>query len=58
VVLQRAWQQRDPWGLYLFTALVVLNFDGSKLVGNPDELWLLILLPMALIINQRAGAPG
>jgi len=57
-VLQRAWQQRDPWGLYLFTALVVLNFDGSKLVGNPDELWLLILLPMALIINQRAGAPG
>jgi len=37
---------------------VVLNFDGSKLVGNPDELWLLILLPMALIINQRAGAPG
>ncbi|AWK99233.1 O-antigen ligase family protein [Stutzerimonas stutzeri] len=58
VVLQRAWQQRDPWGLYLFTALVVLNFDGSKLVGNPDELWLLVLLPMALIINQRAGAPG
>ncbi|MFW9674674.1 O-antigen ligase family protein, partial [Vibrio parahaemolyticus] len=47
VVLQRAWQQRDPWGLYLFTALVVLNFDGSKLVGNPDELWLLVLLPMA-----------
>ena len=53
VVLQRAWQQRDPWGLYLFTALVVLNFDGSKLVGNPDELWLLVLLPVALIINRR-----
>lgn len=55
VVLQRAWRGRDPWGLYLFTALVVLNFDGSKLVGNPDELWLLVLLPMALIINQRAA---
>ncbi len=53
VVLKRAWQQRDPWGLYLFVALVVLNFDGSKLVGNPDELWLLVLLPMALIANQR-----
>nr|WP_042922524.1 O-antigen ligase family protein [[Pseudomonas] sp. BICA1-14] len=53
VVLRRAWQQRDPWGLYLFTALVVLNFDGSKLVGNPDELWLLVLLPMALIANRR-----
>ena len=56
VVLQRAWQQRDPWGLYLFTALVVLNFDGSKLVGNPDELWLLVLLPVALIINRRTVA--
>lgn len=58
VVLQHAWQQRDHWGLYLFTALVVLNFDGSKLVGNPDELWLLVLLPMALIINQRAVSSG
>ncbi|HBB99971.1 MAG TPA: hypothetical protein DC032_05140 [Pseudomonas sp.] len=56
VVLQRAWRQRDPWGLYLFTALVVLNFDGSKLVGNPDELWLLVLLPVALIINRRPVA--
>lgn len=56
VVLHRAWQQRDPWGLYLFVALVVLNFDGSKLVGNPDELWLLVLLPMALIANQRSVA--
>lgn len=55
VVLCRAWQQRDPWGLYLWTALIVLNFDGSKLVGNPDELWLLVLLPMALIINPRMG---
>ncbi|WP_222909651.1 O-antigen ligase [Pseudomonas sp. DNDY-54] len=54
VVLQHAWRQRDPWGLYLFTALVALNFDGSKLVGNPDELWLLVLLPMALIVNRRA----
>jgi len=54
VVLQRAWRQRDPWGLYLLIALIVLNFDGSKLVGNPDELWLLVLLPMALIINRRS----
>lgn len=56
VVLHRAWQQRDPWGLYLLIALVTLNFDGSKLVGNPDELWLLVLLPMALIANQRTAA--
>lgn len=56
VVLHRAWQRRDPWGLYLLVALVVLNFDGSKLVGNPDELWLLVLLPAALIGNRRGSA--
>lgn len=55
VVLHRAWRQRDPWGLYLFVALLVLNFDGSKLPGNPDELWLLVLLPMALIANRRTA---
>ncbi len=53
LVLRRAWLRSDPWGLYLLVALIVLNFDGSKLVGNPDELWLLVLMPMALIANQR-----
>lgn len=52
-VLRRAWLQRDFWGLYLLLALIMLNFDGSKLVGNPDELWLLVLLPAALIGNNR-----
>ncbi len=56
LLLRRAWQQRDPWGLYLLLALLMLNFDGSKLMGNPDELWLLVLLPMALIANRRAAA--
>lgn len=55
-VLRRAWDLRDPWGLYLLVALIVLNFDGSKLVGNPDELWLLVLLPAALIGNTRCTA--
>ena len=53
LVLRRAWLRSDPWGLYLLVALIVLNFDGSKLVGNPDELWLLVLMPIALIANQR-----
>lgn len=52
LTLRRAWLSRDAWGLYLATALFCLNFDGSKLIGNPDELWLLVLLPAALIINQ------
>lgn len=53
LTLHRAWLNRDAWGLYLFVSLVVLNFDGSILIGNPDELWLLVLLPAALIINRR-----
>ena len=53
LTLYRSWVKRDAWGLYLATALFCLNFDGSKLIGNPDELWLLVLLPAALIINQN-----
>lgn len=55
--LRRAWLCRDAWGVYLAVALVVLNFDGSLLVGNPDELWLLILLPSALILNRQGTSP-
>lgn len=53
--LHTAWQQRDAWGLYLLMAATMLNFDGSRLVGNPDELWLLMLLPMALLMRGAAG---
>lgn len=49
--LWQAWRQRSPWGLYLAAALLMLNFDGSKIVGNPDELWLLVLLPAAVILG-------
>ncbi len=54
-VLHDAWVQQDPWGLYLFTALVGLSFDGSKLIGNPDELWLLVLLPACMIGNRQSA---
>ncbi len=56
VVLRRAWLRRDPWGLYLMTALIGLNFDGAKLIGNPDELWLLVILPACLIGHPRLSA--
>lgn len=49
--LLMAWRNRDPWGLFLAAALVMLNFDGSKLVGNPDELWPLVLLPAAVVMG-------
>ena len=52
MTLVQALRLRDPWGMYLACALVMLNFDGSKLVGNPDELWPLVLLPAAMVLGR------
>lgn len=49
--LYRAWRLRDAWGMFLACALVMLNFDGSLLIGNPDELWPLVLLPAAMVLG-------
>ena len=54
--LRLAWTHRDPWGLYLTAGLVALFFDGSTIIDNPDERWLLVLLPMALIANPYGRA--
>ena len=50
--LWQAWRLHDIWGMYLACALVMLNFDGSLLIGNPDELWPLVLLPAAMILGR------
>jgi hypothetical protein len=50
--LWQAWRLRDVWGMYLACSLVMLNFDGSLLIGNPDELWPLVLLPAAMILSR------
>lgn len=52
LTLWNAWRLRSAWGVYLACALVMLNFDGSKLVGNPDELWVLVLLPAVMVYAQ------
>ncbi|MFD2882582.1 hypothetical protein ACFS4T_03355 [Pseudomonas lini] len=52
----QAWRLRDVWGVYLACALVMLNFDGSLLIGNPDELWPLVLLPAAMILGRALQA--
>ncbi|CAM3430870.1 hypothetical protein BZK31_16980 [Pseudomonas floridensis] len=52
LTLWQALRLRDAWGLYLACALVMLNFDGAKLVGNPDELWVLVLLPAAVVLGR------
>ncbi|RRV09441.1 O-antigen ligase domain-containing protein [Pseudomonas sp. v388] len=50
--LWNAVRLREGWGLYLACALVMLNFDGAKLIGNPDELWVLVLLPAAMVLGR------
>lgn len=51
--LKTAWKNHDPWGAYLFTALIGLCFDGSYILGSPDETWLLILLPVGLLASPK-----
>lgn len=43
---------KNKWGWFLLAALIMLNFDGSQLIGSPDEMWLLILLPIGLIAGK------
>ena len=51
--LWRAHRNADSWGLYLAVSLVMLCFDGDLVISSPNELWLLIWLPAALIVNQN-----
>lgn len=53
LTLLRARRNGDSWGLYLAVSLVMLCFDGDLVIGNPDELWLLVWLPAALIVNRN-----
>lgn len=50
--LWHAWRQKNPWGLYLLVALLMLQFDGNRLVNRPDEIWLLVYLPCMLILAE------
>jgi hypothetical protein len=52
MTLWHALRLRCAWGVYLASALVMLNFDGSKLIGNPDELWVLVLFPAVMVYAQ------
>lgn len=53
-----AWRFRDAWGVFLACSLVMLNFDGSLIIGNPDELWPLVLLPAAMVLGRALHAPN
>lgn len=51
--LYMAWRQRNWWGGYLFSGLLVLNFDGSRIADSPNEVWLMMWLPFALILAKE-----
>lgn len=56
MTLWNALRNGDAWGLYLACALLMLNFDGGQLVGNPDELWVLVLLPATMVLGRIVQA--
>lgn len=57
LTFRAAWQQRNPWGLFLLASLLMLMFEGSGLINQPNELWLLIFLPCMLILAEQVRSP-
>ncbi|UAW99097.1 O-antigen ligase family protein [Halopseudomonas nanhaiensis] len=51
--LRQAWLQRNPWGGYLGVAILMLMFDGNKLIDNPSEIWLLVFFPAMMILARE-----
>lgn len=47
-VLWNAARTRNAWGYALLLGLIMVNFDGHKVLDSPNELWLLLLLPAGL----------
>ncbi|MCC5796450.1 MAG: O-antigen ligase family protein [Methylophaga sp.] len=59
VGLYLAVKQKNWWGGFLAMALLLCNLDGNMVIASPNELWLLVWLPLALIMNtacQQRGA--
>lgn len=52
-----AWQQRNPWGLFLLVSLLMLMFEGKGLINHPNELWVLMFLPCMLILAEQVRLP-
>lgn len=52
-ILTLAWQQKNWWGGYLSAGVLTLMLDGNRIINNPDIVWLMIWLPMALILARE-----
>lgn len=50
--LYLSFKHKSYWGLFLLSSMIGLNFDGGHLIGNPDELWMLLILPIVMIMNR------
>lgn len=48
----RAYKIKSPWGIYLLLACVGLLFDGDKVLTSPSEVWILYILPLAIIFGE------
>jgi len=52
-VLNIAWQQKNWWGGFLFAGVFTLMLDSNSIINNPDEVWLMLWLPFALILAEE-----
>lgn len=57
VALFYSYNKKMWWGGYLLAGLLMLNFDGSMIMNSPNEVWLLVWLPITVImsINLRSN---
>lgn len=53
VALHMALRQKNWWGGYLLAGLLMLNFDGSRITNSPNEVWLMMWLPFALVLARE-----
>tara|TARA_R100001369_G_scaffold22514_1_gene41010 strand:- start:823 stop:2010 length:1188 start_codon:yes stop_codon:yes gene_type:complete len=52
-ILNMAWQQKNWWGGFLFAGVFTLMLDSNSIINNPDEVWLMLWLPFALILAKE-----
>ena len=56
VLLASAFKRRSIWGFALMLGLIMVNFDGHRVLDSPNELWLLLLLPAGLLSRSPVAA--
>lgn len=52
--VRRAFSLHSIWIGPLVSAIVVFSVESGKLLGNPDETWLLLYLPLAMVACAEA----